>query len=186
MFMTDTIMNGHKAVFLDRDGVINKEVNYLHKIEDFVFIDGVIEACQQFVVAGYKIIVITNQAGIARGFYTENDFKRLNSWMVSEFAKHNVPITAVYYCPHHAKEGKAPYNIQCNCRKPAPGMILQAQQEHNIDVKNSLLFGDKVSDIGAGKAAGVGTNILLESGHKLSSNDKQQADAVFASLCFYF
>ena len=90
-----------KALFLDRDGVINKEKNYLYKIEDFEFIDGVFDTCRYFQDLGYLIIVITNQAGIARGKYTEKDFEILTTWMLKEFEKENITISKVYYCPHH-------------------------------------------------------------------------------------
>lgn len=174
----------YKAVFLDRDGVINKEVNYLHKIEDFEFIDGVIEACQKYQQAGYKIIIITNQAGIGRGYYSEAQFAVLNNWMLDEFKKSGVDITDVFFCPHHFKEGKAPYNIECECRKPKPGMILEAQAKHAINLKASILFGDKVSDIEAGMNAGIGMNVLVESGHHFSEAASQCADKVIPKLEF--
>jgi len=174
----------HKAVFLDRDGVINKEVNYLHKVRDFEFIDGVMDACQQYQTAGYQIIIITNQAGIARGYYTEAQFEVLNTWMLNEFSKHGVDITDVFYCPHHFAEGKAPYNIDCDCRKPKPGMILQAQQKHALDLASSILFGDKVSDIEAGINAGIAMNVLVESGHHFSEAEAKCADKVIPKLEF--
>ncbi len=165
-----------KALFLDRDGVINKEKNYLYKIEDFEFIDGVFESCKFFQDRGYEIIIITNQAGIARGYYTEEDFHRLNNWMLDEFKKRGINISKVYFCPHHPD-----FTGECECRKPNPGMILQAQKEFGLDLSSSILVGDKESDIKAGKNAGVGLNILVRSGHKVDEKNTQ-ADLVLESI----
>jgi D-glycero-D-manno-heptose 1,7-bisphosphate phosphatase len=157
----------NKALFLDRDGVINKEVNYLYKIEDFEFLEGVIETCRYFQNAGYLLFVITNQAGIARGYYTEDDFHILNNWMLEQFKNSGSHITKVYYSPYHPVYGIGKYKQDTLCRKPKPGMILQAQQEFNLDLSASILVGDKESDIEAGIAAGVRTNILVRSGHSI-------------------
>lgn len=153
----------NKALFLDRDGVVNKEKNYLYKIEDFEFIDGVFETCRYFQNKGYLIIIITNQAGIARGKYTEKDFEILTHWMINEFKKENITISKVYHCPHHPD-----FTGECECRKPKPGMILEAKNEFNINLKDSVLVGDKNSDIEAGKSAGVGKNYLISTGHKIT------------------
>jgi len=154
-----------KALFLDRDGVINKEKNYLYKIEDFEFIDGVFETCRYFQDKGYLIIIITNQAGIDRGKYTEKDYEILTKWMLKEFQKNGVTITKVYHCPHHPD-----FSGECECRKPKPGMLLQAQKEFNLDLKNSLLVGDKNSDIEAGLNVGIKSNYLITTGHKINEN----------------
>ena len=154
-----------KALFLDRDGVINKEKNYLYKIEDFEFIDGVFETTKHFQELGYLIIVITNQAGIARGKYTEEDFDALTQWMKERFKEHDVVISEVYHCPHHPNFSKA-----CNCRKPNPGMLLSAKEKFDIDMKNSILVGDKESDIQAGINAGIKKNYLITTGHSLTEN----------------
>ena len=151
-----------KALFLDRDGVINKEKNYLHRIEDFEFIDGVFETCRAFQEKGYLIIVITNQAGIARGKYTEEDYQVLTRWMVERFADEGVTVNAVYHCPHHPE-----FSGECSCRKPSPGMLEEAKAAFNIDMVSSILVGDKESDIEAGKNAGIKTNVLVKSGHKV-------------------
>lgn len=174
----------HKAVFLDRDGVINHEREYLYKKQDFYFIDGVFEACRRFQSQGYLLIVITNQSGIARGMYTEQEFHELTEWMKVQFLQRNIDISAVYYCPHHPNFGCEKYKQVCRCRKPEPGMIIQAQSELDIDLSQSILFGDKASDIEAGRRAGVGFNVLVESGHFLSEDEKQLADAVLPSLQF--
>ena len=149
-----------KALFIDRDGVINVEKNYLHKIEDFEFIDGVFDALKIAEQRGFINIVITNQSGIARGYYGEDEFATLTEWMVGEFAKNGVKISKVYHCPHNESS-------LCDCRKPKPGMIFQAQNEFDFDLENSWLIGDKESDIEAGINAGVGRLVLSKSGHKI-------------------
>ncbi len=155
----------NKALFLDRDGVINKEKNYLYKIEDFEFIDGVFETCKYFQDREYLIVIITNQAGIARGKYTEVEYQILTNWMINEFEKKGIKISKVYHCPHHPE-----FSGECECRKPKPKMILDAQKEFDIDLANSILVGDKNSDIEAGIKAGVKMNYLVETGHKIDEN----------------
>ncbi|MCT7606963.1 D-glycero-beta-D-manno-heptose 1,7-bisphosphate 7-phosphatase [Aliarcobacter butzleri] len=155
----------NKALFLDRDGVINKEKNYLYKIEDFEFIDGVFETCKYFQDNGYLIIIITNQAGIARGKYTEDDYQLLTKWMIKEFEKNNIKISKVYHCPHHPD-----FSGECECRKPNPGMLLQAKKDFDIDLSQSILVGDKNSDIEAGINAGIKMNYLVETGHEIEEN----------------
>ena len=154
-----------KALFLDRDGVINKEKNYLYKIEDFEFIDGVFETCKYFQDKGYLIIIITNQAGIARGYYNEDDFWKLTDWMKKEFDKKGIKITDVYFCPHHPE-----FTGECECRKPKPGMLIESIKKYNIDVNNSILVGDKNSDIEAGKKVGMKKLFLVNTGHLIKSN----------------
>jgi D-glycero-D-manno-heptose 1,7-bisphosphate phosphatase len=155
----------NKAIFLDRDGVINKEKNYLYQIEEFEFIDGVFEICKYFQSQGYLIIIITNQAGIARGVYTKEDFEDLTRWMIKEFEKENVLISKVYHCPHHPE-----FSGECECRKPKPKMIFDAQKEFDIDLTKSILVGDKNSDIEAGLNAGVKMNFLIQTGHSINKN----------------
>lgn len=154
-----------KALFLDRDGVINKEKNYLYNIEDFEFIDGVFETCRYFQNKGYLIIIITNQAGIARGKYTDEDYQLLTKWMIKEFQKENVKISKIYHCPHHPD-----FSGECNCRKPKPKMILDAKEEFDIDLNKSILVGDKNSDIETGISAGVKSNFLITTGHEINRN----------------
>jgi len=147
----------NKALFLDRDGVINVEKDYLYKIEDFEFIEGIFELCRYFADRNYKIIVVTNQSGIARGYYTEEDFQILSSWMTQEFKKRDIIIRHIYYCPHHPEiTGK------CSCRKPEIGMLLEAAQDFDIDLKNSIIIGDKERDILAGINAGLQENYLFD------------------------
>ena len=146
----------NKALFLDRDGVINVEIDYLYKKEDFVFIDGILDLCKHYQDLGYMIIVVTNQSGIARGYYTEKDFNELTLWMISEFKKHSINIAKVYHCPHHPD-----ITGPCQCRKPKPKMLFDAQKEFDIDMKNSLMIGDKERDIEAGLNAGISETYLF-------------------------
>lgn len=176
-------MELNRALFLDRDGVINVEKNYVHKIEDFLFIEGIFELVRFFRKKGFKIIVITNQAGIARGFYTEDDFEKLNSWMLSEFEKRDARIDDVYYCPYHPENGIGEYKKNSYDRKPNPGMILKAKEKYNLDLSDSWLIGDKASDIQSGLNAGVGINILLNT-YSSSEKDKikDQKVQIFTNL----
>lgn len=170
-----------KALLLDRDGVINREVRYLYRIEDFEFIPGVVETCRWFGELGYLLVVVTNQAGIARGYYTEADFHRLTDWMLEQFQAAGVDIAKVYYSPYHPVGGRGKYKQESPCRKPNPGMLLQAQTELNLDLSASILVGDKESDIAAGRNAGVGRCVLVRSGHPVDEA-ATQADVVLDSL----
>lgn len=140
----------NKALFLDRDGVVNVEKNYVYKIEDFEFMPGIFDLCKKYQNQGYLIIIFTNQAGIARGFYTEKDFQILTTWMVEQFQQNGVKISNVYHCPHHPD-----FTGECECRKPNPGMLLKADKDFNIDFENSIVVGDKQSDLEAGKRCGI-------------------------------
>lgn len=154
-----------KALFLDRDGVINIDKNHVYKIKDFEFLDGIFELCRYFQDLGFIILVITNQAGIAKGYYSESDFNKLTNWMIGEFKKRNIVISKVYHCPHH------PDFSTCDCRKPKPGMIFEAFKEFNLDLENSFLFGDKESDLEAGKRAGI-NNLYLIKNNKIDFEKK--------------
>ena len=153
-----------KAIFLDRDGVINKEVGYLHKIKDFEFIDGVFEACLYFQSLGYQLVIVTNQSGIGRGYYDEDTFHIVNNWMLSQFKNQGVSILDVFFCPHGPESN-------CNCRKPKPGMFNQANDKYGIDIKNSWMIGDKEADIKAANTAGIQNTILVKSGHEIDENN---------------
>lgn len=161
-----------KAIFLDRDGVINIDHGYTYLPEDFDFVEGVFAACRRFIALGYKLVVVTNQSGIARGYYTEEDFEAVTDYMIEQFAQNGVHIDAVYHCPHHASQGYGDYKIECDCRKPKPGMLLRASEELSLDLRDSIMIGDKVSDMQAGKAAGVKRCILI-------SSDKSQTSGEF-------
>ncbi len=145
----------NKAIFLDRDGTINIDKEYMFKSEDFEFEPKAIEALKTFSNLGYILIVVTNQSGIGRGYYTENDLEILHKHMNSLLEKHNIQITKYYYCPHHKSHGIGEYKIDCQCRKPHPYMILKGIEEFNIDPSLSFMVGDKISDIEAGLAANV-------------------------------
>lgn len=146
-----------KALFLDRDGTINIEKNYVYKIEYFEFQPGIFELIKKYQNDGFLIFVITNQSGIARSFYTEEDFHVLNDWMIKAFGAAGIQISKVYYCPHHPE-----ITGDCNCRKPKPGMISRAIKEFNLKSVNSVSIGDKKRDILAGKNAGIGKNLYIQ------------------------
>jgi D-glycero-D-manno-heptose 1,7-bisphosphate phosphatase len=151
----------NKAFFLDRDGVINADSHYVHKIEQFEFVPGVFEACRLIQAQGYKIIIVTNQSGIARGIYSEIDFQTLTTWMLKIFRENSIVISEVLYCPHHPTEGKGEYKTSCECRKPKPGMILKGAELHNIDLNESVLVGDRLSDIAAADNANIQHKYLI-------------------------
>jgi len=159
----------NKALFLDRDGVINVERCYVYRRDDFLFQEGIFDLCRAAQNLGYLLVVVTNQAGIARGFYTEAEFLALTGWMIEEFGRHGSTIARVYYCPYHPIHGVGRYKKDSADRKPKPGMLLRARRDFNLDLTSSVLIGDKLSDIEAGKAAGVGTTILLRLGAPESS-----------------
>ena len=152
-----------KCLFLDRDGVINVDKNYVYKIEDFKFIDGIFVCAKAAILKNYLICVITNQAGIGRGYYTVEDFELLTSWMCQKFCAEDIPITKVYFSPYHPVHGVGQYKKEHVSRKPNPGMILQAASELGIDLSCSVLIGDKASDLQAGHNAGIKTNIYFGS-----------------------
>lgn len=153
-----------RAVFLDRDGVINIDTGYLWRIEDFVFRDGIFDFCRLAVARGYRLIVVTNQAGIGRGFFSENDFQRLTLWMRGRFEAEAAPLTAVYYCPYHGQHGIGAYRHDSYDRKPNPGMFLKAARSHGIALGRSMLVGDRESDMEAGYRAGIPRRCLVATG----------------------
>ena len=138
------------AIFLDRDGVINFDKNYVHKVEDFEFIPGAIEGLQKLRDAGFKLFIITNQSGIGRGIYTEKDMLKLHDFMLAELEKHGITIDCIYYCPHRSDEG-------CDCRKPNPKFVLEAAKKFDLDLGASWFIGDRDVDVNCGKNAGVRT-----------------------------
>ena len=140
----------NKALFIDRDGVINIDKVHVFLRKDFGFTPGIFDLCWSYLDKGFLIIVITNQAGIAKGIYTEDDFLKLTDWMIGEFKNKGITISKVYHCPHHPD-----FTGQCECRKPKPGMILKAKKEFDLDLSQSVLIGDKESDLQAGRSAGI-------------------------------
>jgi len=177
-----TTGNGKRAVFLDRDGVMNVDNGYVSQVDDFEFIEGVIEACKTLKEKGYLLVLITNQSGIARGYFSEEQFHTLTEWMDWSLADRGVDLDGIYYCPHHSEKGIGEYKVDCDCRKPKPGMLLSAIEELNIDVSRSILVGDKVSDIQAGLAAGVKRNYLVRTGKVITEEGEKLATAVFDDL----
>ena len=149
------------AVFLDRDGTINEEKEYLCCAKDFSFLPGAVEAIKALKEAGFLVIVVTNQSGVARGFYTERDVELLHQHIQVELARNETRIDAFYICPHHPTEGLGKYRQICGCRKGAPGMLLQAAEDFHIDLSKSFIVGDKLADVKAGARAGCSPILVL-------------------------
>jgi len=168
------------ALFLDRDGVINLDHGYLYRPDQVVFVEGIFDLCRHAHGLGYRIVVVTNQSGIGRGYFSESDFQALTTWMKGVFADQGCPITRVYFCPYHPTAGIGPYCRDSDWRKPAPGMILAAAQELNLDLVNSVLVGDRPRDIAAGHAAGVGCTLLY--GDLVGNNDSIKPTARVSCL----
>ena len=162
-----------KAIFLDRDGTLNIDKNYLYKIEEFEFIPRVIDGLKILSDLGYIFIVVTNQAGIARGYYTEDDLEKLNNFMMEELLKEGIKIEKCYFCPHHNEKGIGEYKRECECRKPNPGMLLKGIEEFNVDISSSYMIGDKMSDVYAGINAKM-KPILVESGKEITNEIKNE------------
>lgn len=171
-----------KAVFLDRDGTINIDHGYVHQIDDFQFIEGVGKALKQLQDQGYLLVLVTNQSGIARGYFSEQQFLQLTEWFDWSLEEdYGVVFDGIYYCPHHP-EGLGEYRQVCNCRKPEPGMFEQAIKELNIDPVSSLMVGDKLEDLLAAENAGIKTKILVRSGKTVTAEAETKADYVLESL----
>ena len=150
-----------KTIFLDRDGVINKDYGYVNKWENFVFISGSLEALDILTKKKIRIIIVTNQAGIARGYYTEQDFKNLTD-KFNDFCKNkSIEIHDTFYCPHHIDGVVEKYRKVCNFRKPNPGMFLKAIKKYKINVKQAIMVGDNITDLIASSNAGIEMNFLV-------------------------
>ncbi len=171
-----------KAIFLDRDGVINVDTGYVFRWADFEFAPGVVPALKKLTGAGYPLVIITNQSGVARGYYTEQDVKTLTAQMTSYLAAQGVLITATYYCPHHVEGIVALYTRACDCRKPGPALLRQAANEHDLSLADSMMIGDKGSDIEAARAAGVGKAYLIDAKAATPPSPSPQPDGVFKDL----
>jgi D-glycero-D-manno-heptose 1,7-bisphosphate phosphatase len=150
-----------KALFLDRDGVVNVEVGYLHRIEDVQFVPGIFSLCRTAMQLGYRLIVVTNQAGIARGFYTEADFEALMTWMRDALRTEGIELDAVYHCPYHPEHGVGQYRREHEDRKPATGMLQRAAREFGISLADSVMVGDRCTDIAAANSAGLRQAFLV-------------------------
>ena len=172
------------AAFLDRDGVINIDHGYVSRREQFDWVAGVLPAAARLHRAGYALVVVTNQSGIGRGLYSEADFAALTDWMRAEFEAADAPLAGVYHCPHHPVDATGAHRVACDCRKPAPGMLLRAARELDLDLSRSLMFGDRESDLQAAQAAGVQHRYLLATdGSGLpKASATVPADACFSSL----
>lgn len=164
------------AVFLDRDGTINIDYNYVHEIDRFDFVEGAIKAMKKLKEMGFLLVIVTNQSGIARNKFTQAQFDVLTEWMDWSLQEQGVFLDGIFYCPHD------PNIEQCDCRKPNPGMILEAAKELDIDLKHSYMVGDKDSDLMAGRNAGVGTTVFVESGHAITEAARRHADWILKSL----
>ncbi|MCU0984855.1 MAG: HAD family hydrolase [Acetobacteraceae bacterium] len=154
-------MDGRPALFLDRDGIINEDLGYVHRIEEFRFRSGIFALCAAAQAQELALVVVTNQAGIGRGYYGEEDFLALTRWMLKRFAAEGIRITAVEHCPDHPVHGLGSYRRENPRRKPGPGMILDACRAHGLDPAVSVMLGDRATDMQAALAAGVGTRLLL-------------------------
>lgn len=170
------------AAFIDRDGVLNEERAFVHRIEDFVFLPGAIEGLRALQAAGYLLVVITNQSGIARGLYSEAEYQALTAQMCERLQAAGIRLDAVQYCPHLADAPLERYRVDCDCRKPKPGMLKRAIDALDIDPAASFLVGDRLSDIEAGRAAGLGRCILVRTGYPLPDEAVARADAVYDDL----
>jgi D-glycero-D-manno-heptose 1,7-bisphosphate phosphatase len=170
------------CVFLDRDGVINRDTGYLGRWADFEFLPGVVAALQSLVASGWRIVVVTNQSGIARGYYSLEDYQELTRRMLSSLEASGVPILGVYFCPHHPDGVVHEFVRECDCRKPLPGMIFRAAGDFSIDLRTSVFVGDKLSDMQAAAAAGVGHRYFVEAARNAAELGGVVVDGVFSSL----
>ncbi len=156
----------NRALFLDRDGVVNVYRPYVYRIEDFEFRPGILPLCRAARDRGFKLVIITNQAGIARGLYGEEDFQVLMDWVRAQLRAEGIILDGIYHCPHHPD-----FSGPCDCRKPAPGMLLRAQRELDLDLSRSVLIGDRIPDMEAGCAAGVGRRLLVDTTQSVIRTD---------------
>jgi D-glycero-D-manno-heptose 1,7-bisphosphate phosphatase len=175
--LTKEIKDKRRAVFLDRDGTINEEVGYLSNPEEFVLIDGSAEAVLKLNQAGLLVVVVSNQSGVARGYFTEDDVKRVNEKMTEELEKVGARLDAIYYCPHHSEFGDEKYRAECNCRKPMPGMVEEAKRKFDIDVSRSFVVGDHAGDIELAHNVGA-SSIFVLTGHGREEYDKMKEKGI--------
>jgi D-glycero-D-manno-heptose 1,7-bisphosphate phosphatase len=162
--MADHKIAVHRAVFLDRDGTINEEVGYLSSLDQLKLLPCSAEAIRMLNQLGIKVIVVTNQSGVARGYFGENFVNELHGFLQEKLRTEEAHIDAFYYCPHHPTEGPSPYRQQCSCRKPEAGMLLQASRDLHVDLSRSYMVGDMMKDVQAGRKAGT-KGILVMTGY---------------------
>ncbi|MDD5697132.1 MAG: HAD family hydrolase [Victivallaceae bacterium] len=179
---SEVLLSSRRALFLDRDGVINRDTDYLHKIEHFAFVDGIFDLCRAAAGLDYRIIVVTNQSGIGRGYYTEADFLKVTEWMMREFAEHEIEISGVYACPHLIDAVLERYRRDCPARKPNPGMLLRARDDFQLDLSECIFIGDQSRDMEAGRRAGIGTLVRLNAANSMPAENSDPAITVVADL----
>nr|ADA82657.1 D,D-heptose 1,7-bisphosphate phosphatase [Candidatus Blochmannia schaefferi] len=172
----------NNAIFIDRDGTINVDKHYVYNINKFYFIDDVINAMIKLKKMNFFLIIVTNQSGIARGLFTQQEFILLTKWMISYLRLYNLHIDAIYFCPHHIQGVIKKFRKDCLCRKPSPGMLLDAKYRFNINMPTSYIVGDTISDMLAGHLAGIGTKVLVRSGKKITKETVKMANRVINSL----
>jgi D-glycero-D-manno-heptose 1,7-bisphosphate phosphatase len=170
------------AVFLDRDGVLNEDRGCVIRPEDFHWLPGAIAALQELQQAGWHLVVVSNQPGIARGIYGPAEYDTLTSWMTADLARHGVALDGVYHCPHLPDAPLAAWRRQCECHKPAPGLLRRAARDHKLDLASSVMIGDNAADIGAGRAAGVAACVLVDGSHRFGASFAPPPDFTCGSL----
>lgn len=173
----------NKAVFLDRDGTINVEKNYLYKIDDFEFLPRALDGMKMLCDAGYILIIITNQSGIARGYYTERDYKKLTDYMIQECAEHGVKLTDVLYCPHLRGAAVPKYDCECDCRKPATGLFKQAVEKYDINLSESYAIGDKMRDLTICNDTGCRGYLIGGANDTESSENIETVGSLYDAAC---
>ena len=171
-----------RGAFLDRDGVLNVDREYVHKREDFAFIAGVFEAARRLKGWGFALVVVSNQSGIGRGLFSEQEFATLTAWMKQQFVDQGAALDGIYYCPHHPTEAVGDYRRWCDCRKPQPGMFFSAARDLDLALESSVMFGDRLSDLHAARAAGVPVRYFL--GTDGRSTPPPPAADNLATACF--
>jgi D-glycero-D-manno-heptose 1,7-bisphosphate phosphatase len=170
---------GPAALFLDRDGVVNVDHGYVHRPDQVQWVPGIFDLARAAIQRGYHLVIVTNQAGIGRGLFTEADFAGLTDWIGARFAEAGAPITATYHCPYHPEHGVGAYRRESDWRKPGPGMLLAAARDHGLHLPGSVLVGDKETDIEAALNAGVGRAVLYA---PTGGGDATRAHAVVTQL----
>jgi len=171
-------MTGRRpGLFLDRDGVVNLDRGYVYRPEDFQFLPGIFSLCRKAGDRGYGIVIVTNQSGIARGYYSEADFHRLSSWLIRQFRCQGVRLDGILHCPHHPR-----VSGPCWCRKPRPGMLVDAVRRYRLDPRRSIMIGDKRTDIQAARRAGIANVIRMAPEARYPARHQAGADHLVTGL----